>query len=58
VERRRQRQMCIRDRFNAFDLNQSQTLFVNAQSEVVRTKYDYIFRVKVIEYYFGIPIIK
>jgi len=44
--------------FNAFDLNQSQSLFVNAQSEVVRTKYDYIFRVKVIEYYFGIPIIK
>jgi outer membrane protein len=43
---------------NAFDLNQSQTLFVNAQSEVVRTKYDYIFRVKVIEFYFGIPIIK
>ena len=43
---------------NAFDLNQSQTLFVNAQSEVVRTKYDYIFRVKVIEFYFGTPIIK
>jgi outer membrane protein len=43
---------------NAFDLNQSQTLFVNAQSEVVRTKYDYIFRIKVIEFYFGIPIIK
>ena len=41
---------------NAFDLNQSQTLFVNAQSEVLRTKYDYIFRVKVIEFYFGIPI--
>ncbi|MDH4404031.1 MAG: TolC family protein [Flavobacterium sp.] len=43
---------------NAFDLNQSQSLFVNAQSDVVRTKYDYIFRVKVIEFYFGIPIIK
>jgi len=43
---------------NAFDLNQSQSLFVNAQSEVVRTKYDYIFRVKVIDFYFGIPIIK
>ena len=43
---------------NAFDLNQSQSQFVNAQSEVLRTKYDYIFRVKVIEFYFGIPIIK
>lgn len=43
---------------NAFDLNQAQTLFVNAQSEVLRTKYDYIFRVKVVEFYFGIPIIQ
>lgn len=43
---------------NAFDFNQSQTLYVNAQSEVVRTKYDYIFRVKVVEFYFGIPIIQ
>ena len=41
---------------NAFDLNQSQTLFANAQSDVIRTKYDYIFRVKVVEFYFGIPI--
>jgi outer membrane protein len=41
---------------NAFDLNQSQTLYVNAQSEVLRTKYNYIFRVKVVEFYFGIPI--
>ena len=41
---------------NAFDLNQSQLLFANAGSEVIRTKYDYIFRVKVVEFYFGIPI--
>jgi outer membrane protein len=41
---------------NAFEFNQAQTLFVNAQSEVLRTKYDYIFRVKVVEFYAGIPI--
>lgn len=41
---------------NVFDLNQAQTLSVNAQSEVLRTKYDYIFRVKILELYFGIPI--
>ncbi len=41
---------------NAFDYNQAQTLMVNAQSELLRTKYDYIFRVKVVEFYFGIPI--
>ncbi|AWH83959.1 transporter [Flavobacterium album] len=41
---------------NVFDLNQAQTLSVNAQSEVLRTKYDYIFRIKILEFYFGIPI--
>lgn len=43
---------------NAFDLNQSQTLFANAESEVIRAKYDYVFKVKVVEFYFGIPIAK
>jgi outer membrane protein len=43
---------------NAFDLNQSLVLLTNAQSEVLRTKYDYIFRTKILEFYFGIPIIK
>ncbi|MBF6607375.1 MAG: TolC family protein, partial [Flavobacterium sp.] len=43
---------------NAFDFNQAQTLYANAQSEVIRAKYDYAFRVKVVEFYFGIPIIK
>ena len=41
---------------NAFDYNQAQTLFVNAQSDLIRAKFDYIFRVKVVEFYFGIPI--
>ena len=43
---------------NSFDFNQSQTLFSFAQSEVLRTKYDYIFKIKILEFYFGIPIIK
>ena len=43
---------------NAFDYNQSQTLFASAQSEVIRAKYDYIFKIKVVEFYFGIPIIQ
>ncbi|MBN9285157.1 MULTISPECIES: TolC family protein [unclassified Flavobacterium] len=41
---------------NVFDFTQAQTLFVNAQSEVLRTKYDYIFRTKILEFYFGMPI--
>lgn len=43
---------------NSFDLNQSQTLLSNAQSDVLRSKYDYIFKIKILEFYFGIPIIK
>jgi outer membrane protein len=43
---------------NSFEYNQAQTLLINAQSEVLRTKYDYIFKIKILEFYFGIPIIK
>ena len=43
---------------NSFDYNQAQTLYANAQSEVLRTKYDAVFKVKVVEFYFGIPIMQ
>ena len=43
---------------NSFDFNQAQKLLTNAQSEVIRTKYDYIFKIKILEFYFGIPILK
>lgn len=43
---------------NVFDFNQVQNLLNNAQSEVLRTKYDYIFRTKILEFYFGIPLIQ
>lgn len=43
---------------NSFDFNQSQTVYVAAQSDVIRAKYDYIFKTKVVELYFGIPIIQ
>lgn len=41
---------------NAFDFNQSRTQYENSQSDVIRTKYDYIFKLKVLEFYFGVPI--
>ncbi len=41
---------------NAFDFSQAQSRVDNAEAEVIRTKYDYIFRLKVLEFYFGIPI--
>lgn len=52
-----------KDRFEAgmmtvFDFNQAQTLYNQAQSDVLRAKYDLVFRTKILEYYFGLPIIQ
>ncbi|WP_196216210.1 TolC family protein [Myroides albus] len=41
---------------NIFELNQNQTLFVTAQSNMLKSKYDYIFKTRILEYYFGIPL--
>jgi len=41
---------------NAFDFGVAQARVDNAMAEVIRTKYFYIFRIKVIEFYFGLPI--
>lgn len=41
---------------NAFDFSQAQARVENAQADVIRAKYDYIFRLKILEFYFGIPI--
>lgn len=43
---------------NTFDFSQASIAYDNAQSEVLRTKYDYIFRIKILEFYFGIPLIE
>ncbi|SIQ24424.1 TolC family protein [Maribacter ulvicola] len=41
---------------NSFDFSQAQSRVDNAEAEVIRTKYNYIFRLKILEFYFGIPI--
>ncbi|MFD1094204.1 TolC family protein [Salegentibacter chungangensis] len=41
---------------NAFDFSQAKVRFENAQREVLRAKYDYIFKLKVLELYFGVPV--
>jgi len=38
---------------NAFDLSQSKVRLTNAQNQMIRAKYDYIFRIKVLELFFG-----
>jgi len=40
---------------NAFDFSQSKLRFDNAQIQANQAKYEYIFRLKVLELYFGIP---
>lgn len=42
---------------NSFDFTQAQTLLTTAQSNVITTKYDYMFKIKILEFYFGIPIV-
>ena len=41
---------------NAFDFSQAQARLDNAEADVIRSKYNYIFRIKVLEFYFGLPI--
>ncbi|NRB84609.1 MAG: TolC family protein [Winogradskyella sp.] len=40
---------------NAFDFSQSKLRYDNASINLNRAKYDYIFKLKVLELYFGIP---
>lgn len=41
---------------NSFDLSQAQTLLANAEADVIKAKYDYFFRVKILELYFGVKL--
>lgn len=41
---------------NAFDFSQAKIRYENTQREALRAKYDYIFKLKVVELYFGIPV--
>lgn len=41
---------------NSFDYVQAKQRFETAVSDLVRAKYDYVFKLKVLEFYFGIPI--
>ena len=40
---------------NAFEFSQSKVKYDNSRIELNRAKYDYIFKLKVLELYFGIP---
>jgi outer membrane protein len=42
---------------NSFQFSQSQSQYEQSKSQVIRFKYDYIFKLRVLEFYFGIPIV-
>ncbi|WP_366144921.1 TolC family protein [Flavicella sp.] len=41
---------------NSFDYSLARLRFENAENDVIRSKYDYFFKAKVLEFYFGIPL--
>lgn len=41
---------------NAFELSQAKFELTDAESQLIRTKFDYIFKMKVLELYFGVPV--
>ena len=42
---------------NSFDFEQVKNRLVNAQSDLARAKYNFVFRTKLLEFYYGIPIV-
>lgn len=41
----------------SFDYDQVRSRLVNAQSTMINAKYNFIFRTKLLEYYYGIPVV-
>ncbi|MCM5661860.1 TolC family protein [Galbibacter mesophilus] len=41
---------------NSFDFSQAQARLDDAEATLIRTKYDFIFRLKVLKFYYGIPL--
>lgn len=61
VEARQQAFNFARERYNvgmmnSFDFSQSNNQLISSQSQLVRAKYDYAFKTKILEFYFGIPL--
>ncbi|MBL7472002.1 TolC family protein [Robertkochia sediminum] len=61
VEARRLAYQYAKERYdvglmNSFDFSQAQARLDNAEAELIRSKYNYIFNLKVLEFYFGVPL--
>lgn len=42
---------------SSYDFNQSKNRLFSSETQLIRSKYDYTFKVKVLEFYYGVPII-
>lgn len=42
---------------NSFDFNQTKNNLISAQSKLIRAKYEFVFKLKVLEFYYGIPLV-
>jgi outer membrane protein len=40
---------------NSFDFQQAKTRLEMSENDLIQTKYDFFFKAKVLEFYFGIP---
>lgn len=61
LEARRTAYQYSKDRFdvglmNSFEFSQAQARLDNAEADVIRTKYNHIFRLKILEFFYGIPL--
>ncbi len=41
---------------NSFEYSQIKNRLVKAQSDLLRAKYDYIFKIKLLEFYYGVQV--
>ena len=42
---------------NSFDFNQSKNSLFAAKSNLIKAKYDFVFKIKILEFYYGIPLV-
>ncbi len=42
---------------NSFDFNQSKNSLFSAKSNLIKAKYDFVFKIKILEFYYGIPLV-
>jgi outer membrane protein len=42
---------------NSFEFNQTKNNLLSTQSQLIRAKYEFIFKLKVLEFYYGIPLV-